>query len=194
MSAERDALAGDIAACRRCPGLNKPGVTGSAPGYGSETSPITLVGQSLCKPCMATGVPFTGGAGRFIDAALAAAGRRKEQLFVTNVVHCHPPDNRPSKPHEIVNCAEYLRRELALVGPRLIVGLGGEAHTALTSEYPDAPVLRWRPFTPPPIVAHADGPALLLLPHPSHIKFRPAPEREQWVDSLTAALKWGFQR
>jgi hypothetical protein len=80
MSAERDALARDIAACRRCPGLNVKGKTGSASGYGCETSPVMLVGQSLCKPCMITGIPFTGGAGRFIEAALDAAGQVKEDV------------------------------------------------------------------------------------------------------------------
>ncbi len=193
MGAERDALAADIAECRRCPGLNVKGKTGSAPGYGRETSPVMFVGQSLCEPCMITGVPFTGGSGRFIEAALDAAGRVKEDVFTTNVVHCHPPDNRPSKPSEIDHCAEYLRRELALVGSRLIVGLGGDADIALRAEYPHAPVAEWWPFTPPP-VPPADDPVLLLLPHPSHMKFRPAPEREQWVDCLTAALRWGFQR
>ncbi|MGO9926228.1 MAG: uracil-DNA glycosylase [Mycobacterium sp.] len=199
MSAERDALAADIAACRRCPGpvaaiaepLNKPGRTGSAPGYGCENAPVMLVGQSLCRRCMATGVPFTGGSEWLIKRALTAAGLVKADLFVTNVVHCHPPDDRGSEQHEKANCAEYLRRELALVRPLLIVGLGGDAHDALTAEYRAAPVLRWQPFTPPTTPPPV-GPVLLLLDHPSHVKFWPAAKRQEWIDGLTAALRWGF--
>ena len=193
MSAERDALAAEIAACRRCPGLNVKGRTESVPGYGSETAPVMVIGQSLCRRCMATGVPFTGGSEWLIKRALERAGRRKEQLFVTNVVHCHPPDDRPSQEHEKANCAEYLGRELAIVRPRLIVGLGGDAHTAIRAEYRHAPVVEWQRSSPPPVLPAA-GPVALCLPHPSHVKFWPAPEREQWVASLTAALKWGFQR
>jgi uracil-DNA glycosylase len=87
-------LDSEIAACRRCQGLNEPHVTGSAPGYGSLSSPVALVGQSLCEKCMETQVPFTGGSGRLIDDALALAGMPKNSIFITNVVHCHPPGNR----------------------------------------------------------------------------------------------------
>ena len=194
MSAERDALAADIAACRRCPGLNVEGVTGSAPGYGSETSPVMLVGQSLCKRCMKDPPePFRGGSEWLITHALTRADRRKEELFVTNVVHCHPapPDDRHSQQHEIANCARFLRRELALVRPQLVVALGGDAHTATRNDYRRALVIEWRRFAPRPVLP-ADGPVVLCLPHPSHVKFWPAAEREQWINILEAAVRWGF--
>jgi uracil-DNA glycosylase family 4 len=194
MSAERDALAAGIAACRRCPGLNVDGVTGSAPGYGSETSPVMLVGQSLCKLCMKEPPePFRGGSEWLITRALKRADRVKEDLFVTNVVHCHPapPDDRPSEPHEIANCAEYLRRELALVRPQLIVALGGDAHTATRNDCRRALVIEWRRFATRPVLP-ADGSVVLCLPHPSHVKFWLEPEREQWIEILAAAVRWGF--
>ena len=192
MSAVRDALAADIAACRRCPGLNVEGVTGSAPGYGCETSPVMLVGQSLCKRCMKDPAePFRGGSEWLITRALERAGRVKSDLFVTNVVHCHPPDDRASEDHEKANCARFLRRELALVGPLLMVGLGDDAHDALRNECRRALVIEWRRFAPRPVLP-ADGPVVLCLPHPSNAKFWPAPEREQWIESLAAAVRWGF--
>lgn len=181
----------EIASCHKCPGMNIPGETQSAPGYGSPTSPIVLVGQSLCGPCMTTGIPFTGGSGRFIDAALNLAGRRKDQLFTTNVVHCHPPDNQPSEPAWIANCADYLRREFAVVRPQLIVGLGEDARSAIRTEYPRAPVLEWWPFTAAARLP-ADATALMFLPHPRWVMTRPAPLREAWVVGLAAAIKWAF--
>ncbi|WP_231978272.1 uracil-DNA glycosylase family protein [Mycobacterium sp. E3298] len=182
----------EIANCDKCPGMNIPGETQSAPGYGSPTSPIMLVGQSLCGPCMETGIPFTGGSGRLIDAALTVAGRRKDEIFTTNVVHCHPPDNQPSEPAWIANCADYLRREFAVVRPWLIVGLGEDARTAIRAEYPNSPALEWWPFIAP---AHptTDGPALLFLPHPRWVMTRPAHLREAWVVGLASAINWAFR-
>lgn len=134
-------LAKDIRACRRCPGMNIRGETESAPGYGSEDARVVIVGQSLCAPCMATQVPFTGGSGLLLDRCFEYANVAKSQLFTTNVVHCHPPHNRPSLPHEVQNCVEYLKREIALLaGARLIVALGRDAQALLRREMPD---LNW---------------------------------------------------
>lgn len=143
-----DLIAKRIGACRRCPGMNEPGVTASAPGYGSAHAPVAIVGQSLCRQCMAKGIPFTGHSGNYIDRALELAGRRKDELFITNVVHCHPRGDRPSKRHEIDNCVPFLHEELDVVSPRLIIGLGGDAEKVLSAHYPDARRLSW-PFVKP---------------------------------------------
>lgn len=74
--------------------MNEPGRTESAPGYGSLVSAVVLVGQSLCKKCMESRIPFTGGSGRYIDQALDLAGREKSEVFTTNLVHCHPEGDR----------------------------------------------------------------------------------------------------
>ena len=87
----RRELAITIEQCRKCDGMNEPGITEAAPGFGSIRSPVVIVGQSLCEKCMGTKVPFTGGSGRLIDASLRIAGLDKPDIFITNVVHCHPP-------------------------------------------------------------------------------------------------------
>nr|ACA50942.1 glycosylase [Mycobacterium marinum DL240490] len=190
------ALAAQIVACERCEGLNIPGKTQAAPGYGSVRSPVAIVGQSLCRQCMKSQVPFTGGSGRFLDAAFNLAGIAKKQVFITNVVHCHPPDNRPSHSHEIENCSPYLHRELEIVDPRLIIGLGRDAKGTLRSAYPAAKELPW-PFTGAPgsgtqrtTSADLD---LLFPPHPSWIMRQPRDSRDQYVANLVNALKWGFR-
>jgi len=125
-------LRAQIKACEKCEGMNIHGVTQAAPGYGSVHSPVVLVGQSLCHECMESQIPFTGGSGELIDASLALAGVDKRDIFITNVVHCHPHseprDNRASKPHEIANCTPYLVRELNIVEPELITGFGQTLH------------------------------------------------------------------
>jgi len=183
-------LAAQVRACRRCPGLNAPLVTQAAPGYGSPRSRVVIVGQSLCRSCMVTQIPFTGGCGRLLDSAFALAGLQKEDLFTTNVVHCHPPHDRPSQRAEILNCSEYLAAELEIVRPNLVVGLGRDAAAWL---------LRWsgpnaRFWSKDMGVAsiERDPPLLFLLHHPSYMMRRPGAERSDYSISLANALSWAF--
>lgn len=140
-------LDNEISNCRRCRGLNIPKVTASAPGYGNLTSPVALVGQSLCEKCMETQIPFTGGSGDLIDGSIKRAGQEKEDLFITNAVHCHPPKNRASFEHEIVNCSPFLHRELEIVQPRLVIALGRDAERVVAFFHPGARVSP-KPFEP----------------------------------------------
>ncbi|KQH79995.1 hypothetical protein AO501_07515 [Mycobacterium gordonae] len=89
--------------------MNIPRLTASAPGYGSLSSPVALVGQSLCEKCMESQIPFTGGSGDLIVESIERAGQRKRSnIFISNAVHCHPPKNRASHEYEIVNCSPHL--------------------------------------------------------------------------------------
>ena len=190
-----DALADQIRACDRCEGMNIEGETQAAPGYGSVRSPVVIVGESLCHACMASQRPFTGGSERVLKESFKRARITREQLFITNTVHCHPHsgprDNRDPLPHEIANCRSHLHDELEIVTPRLVIGLGQFAKDALRSEYPDARELSW-PFRIPR-TSRAGTPDLLFPPHPYWIMMRPKDIREQYVRSLARALKWAFR-
>lgn len=85
---------------------------------------------------MESRIPFTGGSGIYIDRALELADRKKPELFITNVVHCHPEDDRKSRPYDIDNCLPFLHEELDVVLPRLIIGLGDDAEAVLTPGTP----------------------------------------------------------
>lgn len=185
-------LADRIKTCRRCDGLNVRGVTQSAPGFGSLRSPVAIVGQSLCEPCMAKQEPFVGGSGDLLDASFVLADIAKRSLYITNVVHCHPPDNVSSRPEWIRNCTPYLRQELSIVLPKLIIGLGKDAEIALRNFYPDARVLSW-PFRTPRDFASRESPRLHFIKHPSWIKRQHNPAlTKHWEASLGRALRWGF--
>jgi uracil-DNA glycosylase family 4 len=116
-----------IKKCRKCPGLNIPGLTEGTVGYGSRNARVMIVGQSLCQMCMVKQIPFYGGSGLLLDEIFRRLGRKKEEFFLTNVVHCHPPRNRPSRPHEKENCRSFLEREALLLRPRVIVPVGRDA-------------------------------------------------------------------
>lgn len=140
-------LRAQIKACEKCEGMNIHGVTQAAPGWGSVDSPVVLVGQSLCHDCMESQIPFTGGSGRLIWASIKRAGIDKpDDVFITNVVHCHPHsepvDNRASKRHEIDNCTPYLVRELDIVKPELVIGLGNDAEKCCGPNTPPRPESR----------------------------------------------------
>ena len=90
-----------------------------------------------------------GGSGRLVDDSLSAADLDKSDIFITNVVHCHPPENRKSRRHEIDNCKHYLFEELEILAPQLVIGLGEDAKAALLSKYFEAESLSWKPFRVP---------------------------------------------
>ncbi|MFT8178369.1 uracil-DNA glycosylase family protein [Mycobacteroides chelonae] len=184
-------IAEQISRCRQCPGMNAPGVTASAPGYGSAHAPVAIVGQSLCRVCMASGIPFTGGSGTYIDRALEIAGREKRELFITNVVHCHPEDDRKSHRHEVENCEHFLHEELDVVSPRLIIGLGEDAEKVLSERYPHARRVSW-PFVKPRTLSR-DATCLLFPEHPGSLRFKKTADRAYYAPSLARAISWGFE-
>lgn len=184
-------LASSIRSCRACPGMNVSGSTESSPAYGDPFSPIVFVGQSLCRACMASQIPFTGGSGRLLDAALEKAGVSKRLVFTTNVVHCHPPKNRPSKPHEISNCSPFLSAELSLVAPELVVGLGRDACSWLAEHY-SRTSWEWSPQIPG-VPQGGVRFGIFYAQHPAYIMRQPATIRERYVGELTTAVKWSFR-
>ncbi|WNG87745.1 uracil-DNA glycosylase family protein [Mycobacterium sp. ITM-2016-00317] len=174
--------------------MNVAHVTASAPGYGCLTSPVALVGQSLCEKCIETQIPFTGGSGDLIDAAIERAGLKKVDLFISNAVHCHPPKNRASREHELVNCSPFLHRELEIVRPRLVITLGRDAERVVEFFYPGARV-SLKPFEHPRGRLPKGVPYILNATHPSWIKRQHDEQLEaKYVAELDAAIRWGFGR
>ncbi|MDX1881644.1 uracil-DNA glycosylase family protein [Mycolicibacterium sp. 141076] len=184
----------EIANCRRCEGMNIEGITASAPGYGCLTSPVVLVGQSLCEKCMATQIPFTEGSGDLIDEAIRLARLTKDQVFISNAVHCHPPKNRASHQHEIVNCSPFLHREIGIVRPRLVITLGRDAERVVKFFFPRARV-SVPPFEPPRGRLPKDAPLVFAAKHPSWIQRQHDNELVvDYVAHLAAAIRWSFDR
>ena len=186
-----------IKACRKCvhpDRLNEPHVTESAPGFGSIDSPVAIVGEALCRACMKQQEPFYGGSGRVLDRCFKRAGVDKTDLFITNSIHCHPPDDRDPHPHESANCLPFLRAELCdIVQPRLVIGVGKFAKAALLQVYPEARQLSW-PFRVPRArrLDRPELPYLLFPPHPYFIMTRPIAVRDHYERRLARAIDWGF--
>ncbi len=138
--------------------------------------------------------PFYEGSGSLLNTSFKRAGCNKADTFITNAVHCHPPGNRKSHNHEIVNCSSYLYRELQIVRPRLIIGLGDDVERVLSFFYPTARKVPW-PFSAPRNIRSKTLPCLHFAKHPSWVKRQhDAALEEAYVSSLSDALMWAIAK
>lgn len=101
--------------------------TRAVPGEGPENVEVMFVGEAPGWHEDRQGRPFVGPAGHFLNELLASVGLRRDQVFITNVVKCRPPNNRDPLPKEIEACRKYLQRQLELINPKLVVTLGRHA-------------------------------------------------------------------
>ena len=124
-------LNAQIKKCQLCEGMNIPRLTENCPGWGDLNAKVFFIGQSLHKYGIHSDLPFILGSGYLLDAALRLSGLLRKDVFISNVVHCHPPKNRASTTEEKENCLSFLEREIDIVEPELIVALGNDAHWAV---------------------------------------------------------------
>ena len=105
----------------------------AVPGKGNHSAQIMLVAEAPGSQEDQQGVPFVGPAGKVLDILLTSAGLSRKDVFITNIVKCHPPGNRDPKPEEQEACMQYLRAETTLLHPPVIVCLGRVAAQKLIS-------------------------------------------------------------
>jgi len=112
----------EIRRCTDCP-LSQTR-TQAVPGEGPEDAEVMFIGEGPGFHEDRQGRPFVGPAGKFLDELLACVGLRREEVYITNVVKCRPPNNRDPLPSEVQACRKYLERQLAIIRPRVVVTLG----------------------------------------------------------------------
>ena len=96
-------------------------------GAGSPSARLMLVGEAPGKNEDLQGVPFVGAAGRLLDELLGHIGIDRSDAYIANVLKCRPPGNRDPRPSEIDSCKGYLRQQIELIGPEVVVTLGNFA-------------------------------------------------------------------
>lgn len=127
-----DELHQQILTCTRCP-LHQ-NRTHAVPGEGNPKAKVMFIGEAPGEQEDAQGRPFVGPAGRFLNELLALAGLSREEVFITNVVKCRPPNNRTPANEEIAACRPYLEAQIALIRPAVVCLLGSAALKALLPE------------------------------------------------------------
>jgi len=122
-----------IRRCRRCPlGRTR---TRAVPGEGAPDADLLFVGEAPGGDEDQQGRPFVGAAGRLLTQLLKSIGVQREEVFITNVIKCRPPENRDPLPEEIGACHEFLLTQIALITPKVICTLGRfAAHTLIDKQ------------------------------------------------------------
>ena len=93
-------------------------------GMGNPDSNIVFVGEAPGKEEDRQGLPFVGRSGKLLDKILAAINLTRDDVYILNVLKCRPPENRDPSREEIELCEQYLKEQLRIIKPKLIVALG----------------------------------------------------------------------
>jgi DNA polymerase len=177
-----DQLRQSIAACRACGLCAQRKQT--VPGVGDERAGWLFIGEGPGAEEDARGEPFVGVAGKLLDAMLAAIElRRGEDVYIANAVKCRPQGNRTPEAAEMAACAPYLKRQIALIEPRLIVLLGRAAVHAVLGEQGSLASLRGKPL------AYRDGEKeipVIVTYHPAYLLRTLSDKAKAWEDLCRA--------
>ncbi len=152
-------------------------------GTGNREADWMFIGEGPGAEEDRQGLPFVGRAGKLLDRMIEACGLSRETVYIANVVKCRPPGNRDPKPEEVAACAPYLRRQIELVSPKVIVVLGRVAAHALLDT--DRPLGRLRGA---PHLYDDTGIPVIVTYHPAYLLRNPADKRKAWED-LKLAMK-----
>jgi DNA polymerase len=118
------------------------GSSGYVFGDGNPDSLVVFVGEAPGEEEDRQKKPFVGRAGRYLNEKLQEVGLRREDVYITNVVKSRPPGNRKPTKDEMMGCLPYLRKEIEIIKPKLIVCLGSTALEGLLGK--NLPITRYR--------------------------------------------------
>lgn len=167
----------EVAGCTKC-GLCETR-TQTVFGTGNKTADWMVIGEAPGQHEDEQGKPFVGKAGLLLTEMLRAVGLDRDEVFITNILKCRPPGNRDPKPDEAESCSDYLRRQRALVKPKIILAVGRiSAQTLLNT---DAPLAKLRGK-----VHVLDGTPLVVVYHPAYLLRSLLEKRKAWQDLLLA--------
>ena len=170
-----DELAARVAGCTRC-GLAATR-SNTVFGVGDRCARWLIVGEAPGADEDRDGEPFVGRAGQLLNSMLKGAGFERHQVYIANVLKCRPPGNRDPAPAEVRCCLPYLHRQIALIGPRLILCVGRiAAQTLLGVDRPLAQ-LRGRAH-----VLEPQGTPVVVTYHPAYLLRTPGEKRKAWAD------------
>jgi DNA polymerase len=144
-------------------------------GAGDPNADLMFLGEGPGANEDAQGLPFVGKAGELLTRIIGAIDLEREQVYIANIVKCRPPNNRDPRPEEVAACIGYLRRQIDLVAPRVLVALGRvAAQTLLQCSTPIGRLRgRWHDF---------EGVPLRVTYHPAALLRSPEYKRPTWED------------
>jgi DNA polymerase len=172
-----------VADCRACGLCNSRRQT--VFGIGNERAHWMLIGEAPGEQEDRQGEPFVGKAGQLLDNMLRAVGLTRQdaeparQVYIANVLKCRPPANRNPEPQEVAQCEPFLKRQVELVAPRLILAMGRFAVQSLLSSHEPIGRLRGK-------VHHYHGVPVVVTYHPAYLLRNPLDKARAWEDLCLA--------
>lgn len=178
-SAAWETLRREVATCEKCE-LYK-GRTQTVFGVGNPQADWLIIGEAPGAEEDRQGEPFVGRAGKLLNAMLLAIGLQREEVFIANILKCRPPNNRDPRPEEVASCKNYLRIQIEMIQPRIILAVGRVAAQNLLET--DTPIGRMRGQR----YQYADtGIPVVVSYHPAYLLRSPREKRKAWQDLQTA--------
>jgi uracil-DNA glycosylase family 4 len=168
---ELRAKIGDCRLCKLCSGR-----THIVFGVGNPHARLMFIGEGPGRDEDLQGEPFVGRAGQLLnDIITKGMGLKREDVYIANVVKCRPPDNRNPEPDEVAACEPFLKKQIELVKPEIIVGLGKFAVQTLLQSKAAITKVRgnWYRY---------QGIKLMPTFHPAYLLRNPADKKLVWED------------
>lgn len=170
---------GDCQRCKLCSGR-----TQIVFGVGNPRAELVFVGEAPGFEEDRQGVPFVGPAGQLLTRMIEAMQFRRDDVYICNVTKCRPPNNRNPEPDEIAACEPFLKAQLAVLKPKVIVALGKFAAQTLLRDATAITRLRgqWRSY---------QGIDLMPTFHPAYLLRTPADKKLAWMDLKEVMKRFG---
>jgi DNA polymerase len=173
-----DTLTETVAACQACGLCHSRRNT--VFGVGDRQADWLVVGEAPGEMEDLQGEPFVGPAGQLLDNMLRAIGLgRHENVHITNVLKCRPPGNRNPEPAEVAQCQPYLRRQVALLQPKIILAMGRFAVQSLLGSTEPIGKLRGQ-------IHHYAGVPVVVTYHPAYLLRNLPDKAKAWADLCLA--------
>ena len=150
-------------------------------GVGDEQADWMIVGEAPGADEDRQGEPFVGKAGQLLNNMLLAIGLKREQVYIANILKCRPPNNRDPRPEEVLKCEPFLKRQVELVNPKIILAVGRIAAHNLLKTDTSLSKLRGKQFS----YGENETP-LVVTYHPAYLLRSPQEKRKAWQDLLFA--------
>ena len=173
--------------CTRCPLHEKR--TKVVIGRGNRDADIMLIGEGPGFHEDQQGLPFVGPAGQLLDKMLGAIELSEDNAYIANIVKCRPPGNRDPKPEEQEKCMDFLRYQLTLVRPKIIIALGRIAAGAIVSAGANPFGEEFRITKHRGIWFERKGIQIMSTYHPSALLRDETKKRPAWEDFKSIKVK-----
>lgn len=159
--------------CQNCPlGTTR---TNFVFGVGNPQADIVFVGEAPGYQEDQKGEPFVGRAGQLLDKILAAINLTRKDVYICNVLKCRPPENRDPVPAEVNECEPYLKKQLSIIQPKLIVALGRIAACTILKTKESLGNMRNQ-------IHKYEGIDLIVTYHPAALLRNPNFKKPTWED------------